>query len=563
MKMVMEPVVGWEARSRHVRAASTIGLWVGLVFSMFNLLTDGQRVLGLIELAAVLFLVLPSVLLSKKPHWVATSETLLLLSAGVIFGALIVFGGVEGTGLYWVYTLPFLAFFLKGQRQGWMVGVAFLGLVAVYFAAGGPTLGWTYHYTPVAGTHFVLSLGFYTVVAAAFNHVRSRYEAQLAQGKEDAEAASLAKSRFLAAASHDLRQPAHALGMFVARLSQLPGDAASRELVAGVDASVRALQEMLDAFFDYSRLDAPSMELRLTTFPVNRLLDQLRISFEAMAAAKGLRLRIRPSKLWLHSDPVLLHRVLLNLVSNAVEHTRQGTVLVTCRPAAGHTQACIEVRDSGIGMAPEHHDRIFQEFFQISNPERDRTKGLGLGLSLVQRACRLLGHPVTLRSALGCGTRFCVQVPLVPAPPPEVVPAVPEAAPHAELAGLRVLLIEDDALGSLALAGLLESWGCVVTTAADAQNACALAAHMPPPDFALSDYRLPGAANGISAISLLRETLGQVVPACIISGDTDASVRQQVHAAGLVLLQKPVRPAKLRSLLRHVANARSAALLVA
>lgn len=550
-------MIGWEARSRHVRAASGIGLVFGLLFAVFNLFTPDMMVLGLVEGLTVLLLVVPALILSRKPRHVGLAESLLLLSAGVIFGALIVFGGVEGTGLYWVHAVPFLAFFLKGDRQGWLFSVAFLVAVTAYFLLGGPTLAWAYHYTPVAGTHFVLSLLFYTLVAAAFNHVRSRFEAQLAQGKDEAEAASLAKSRFLAAASHDLRQPAHAMGMFVSGLSQLPHDARTRELVAGVDASVHALQEMLDAFFDYSRLDAPSMQVRLTEFPVNQLLDQLRTSFEAMATSKGLRLRIRPCSLWVRSDPVLMHRVLLNLVSNAVQHTHQGTVLVTCRPIYGHSQARLEVWDSGIGIAPEHHVSVFQEFFQVNNPQRDRSKGMGLGLSLVERACRLLGHPVTLRSALGCGARFGVQLPIASARPDAAWRPTPELPAQTDLDGLQVLLIEDDALGGVALTGLLQSWGCRVASAVDAASACALVRQLPTLDVVVSDYRLPGPTNGIAAIGQLRDLLGRPLPACVISGDMDASARQQALDAGLPWLQKPVRPAKLRSVLRNLLRAQA------
>lgn len=550
----MEAVIGLDERSRHVRAASTIGLVVASLFSVFNMLTPGMMTLGLIELAAVLLLVAPAVVLSNTPSRVAVAETLLLLSAGLIFGALIVTGGIEGTGLFWVYTVPFLAFFLKGQRLGWAYSLVFLGLIGVYMRVLGPLLGGVHHFSPVVGTHFVLSLGFYTLVAAAFNHVRSRYEAQLRQGKDQAEAADQAKSRFLAAASHDLRQPAHALGMFVARLTQLPHDPQTKELVAGVDASVRALQEMLDAFFDYSRLEAPSMEVRQSAFPVNPLFDQLRTSFADMATDKGLRLCIRPSNLWLHSDPVLLHRVLLNLLSNAVQNTPQGSILVICRPPHGSRSARIEVLDSGIGMAPEHHEKIFEEFFQIGNHERDRTKGQGLGLSLVARACGLLKHPLRLRSALGCGTRFTLDVPAAPIPtrPADLpVQAAVDMSVTSAFGGLRVLLIEDDALGSLALKAVLTSWGCEVATAHDAPTACALLPSLPPPEFILSDYRLPGPHNGIEAIRRLRDIAGFDVAACVISGDTDVAVRQQVQQAGLVLLQKPVRPAKLRSVLRH------------
>ncbi len=162
-------MISLDERARHVRAASAIGLVVGALFSVFNLLTPGMWVLGLVELAAVLLLVAPALVLSHKPSRIAVAETLLLLSAGLIFGALIVFGGVEGTGLFWVYTLPFLAFFLKGERLGWVYSLAFLGLVTVYLVGLNPVLDGVYHFSPVVSAHFSLSLGFYILVAAAFN----------------------------------------------------------------------------------------------------------------------------------------------------------------------------------------------------------------------------------------------------------------------------------------------------------------------------------------------------------------------------------------------------------
>jgi CheY-like chemotaxis protein len=342
--------------------------------------------------------------------------------------------------------------------------------------------------------------------------------------------------------------------MFVSRLTQLPRDPATTEIVAGVNASVQALQEMLDVFFDYSRLDAQSTDVKLQPLAIDAVFDKLRLCFANSAAGKGLRLRIRPSSAWVFSEPVLLQRILLNLVSNALQYTPQGRILVSCRLVHGNTQARIEVWDSGIGIATLHHEKIFEEFFQVENPERDRTKGLGLGLSMVQRSCRLLNHPLTLRSSLGCGSRFGFLVPLAPASSTMTseMPAV--ASPMGELAVLHVLLIEDDALGSRALQGLLAAWGCQVSVAGDAEMACELVRQGPPPDYVVSDYRLRGAHNGIDAIRLLRELSGQDIAACLISGDTEMDLRQKAQAAGLVLLQKPVPPAKLRSLLRQFAR---------
>lgn len=560
----MEPQRGWmnaefalEERARHVRVASTIGLVVGGLFAVFNLLKPGQLVLGLIELAAVLFLVMPSVVLSRQSGRVERAETLLLLASGVIFGALIVTGGTQGTGLFWIYTVPFLAFFLKGQRLGWVYSLGFLVVVTLYLLGLQPHLTLVYPHSTEVAIHFLLSLSFYTLVAAAFNQIRSRYEAQLQLGKAQAEAAYQAKSRFLAAASHDLRQPAHALGLFVASLKQLPHDAHSAELVRGIDTSVRALQDMLNAFFDYSRLDAPSLQIQTKAFPVSQLFEQLRTSFSVMAAGKGVRLRIRPSKRWLQTDPVLLQRVLLNLVSNALQHTSHGSVLVACRSARGGAAARIEVWDSGIGIAPEHHSKIFEEFYQVGNQERDRTKGLGLGLSIVKRTCGLLGLGLQMRSSLGDGSRFSIEVPKAEVPKLRPLVIVDEGSGAADLSQRQVLLIEDDELGSLALSGVLQSWGCRVTRVDTALAACEQVHRGLVPDVLVSDLRLRGDYNGLDAVQMVRKVLGQNVPACMISGDTANEVRAQVQAAGLLLLQKPVRPAKLRSVLRHVLRDKS------
>lgn len=585
----MNAEFGLQDRARHVRAASAIGLWVGGLFSVFNLLQPGLRTLGLIELAAVLLLVAPSFFFSHTPSRVALAESLLLLASAVIFGALMVAGGIQGTGLFWVYTLPFLAFFLKGERLGWVYSLVFLAAVALYFGVLQPTWSAAYPHPPVVALHFVLSLAFYTLVAAAFNHVRSRYETQLQQGKAQAEAAYASKSRFLAAASHDLRQPAHALGLFVATLKQRPLDAQSTELVQGVESSVRALQDMLNAFFDYSRLDAPQLAVTPKAFPVNPLFEQLHNSFAAVAAGKGLRLRLRPSPLWLQTDPVLLQRVLLNLVSNAVNYTETGGVLVACRRAQGGQAVRIEVWDSGLGIAPEEQSQVFEEFYQVGNGERNRAKGLGLGLSIVRRTCEVLQLNLTLRSVPGKGSCFALEVPRALSPAASATPpspgwplqslaffapdlahvaeplATPAAAattaasslPASDLQGMHVLLLEDDVLGGDALVALLQNWGCRVSRAESAAAACELARQCGAVDVLVSDYRLPGPHTGLDAVRMLRPILGDMLPACIISGDTASEVRAQVQAAGLVLLQKPVRPAKLRSVLRHAGRAQT------
>ena len=383
---------------------------------------------------------------------------------------------------------------------------------------------------------------------------RKASEAAMEATRLKAENLSRAKSRFLTSASHDLRQPAHALGMFVARLAELPHDEQTTHLVASMDASVRVMQDMLDGFFDISKLDSEQTQVSLAAFPIQAEFEKLRNSFGRAASDKGLQLRFRSSKHWVESDPGLLHRVLLNLVGNAVRYTPQGTILVACRPASDTTRLRIEVRDSGVGIPAQHHEDVFHEFFQLANPERDRSKGLGVGLSIVDRACRLLNHPLAMRSAPGAGTCITVTVPLAPARADIVPEDSSELVAPTSFDGLRVLLIEDDALGRDGLASLLTSWGCKVTTAEGAQAACDLYRHDEAPGMIISDFRLGGDINGIEAIAMLKRRVGRPTAACLITGDTDANVREQAQNAGLTLLQKPVRPAKLRSLIRHMVH---------
>ena len=378
--------------------------------------------------------------------------------------------------------------------------------------------------------------------------------AELQQKKDEAEAATLAKSRFLAAASHDLRQPTHALGMFVARLAQLPGPPESCQLVENLEAAIQAMQDLLDGLLDVSRLDAGAVPVNLKAMPLNHLFDTLREAVMASASEKRLRLRVRATSLWVTSDPVLLHRILLNLLGNAIRYTSQGTVLLSCRLIGGGKWVRIEVWDSGVGIAPEHQQDVFREFYQVGNSGRDRTQGMGLGLNIVERTARLLGHPLALRSNPGCGSRFTLELPVAQAQaePPDG-PHTAEPVAQGGLDGLRVLVIEDDAMVAQGLAGLLESWGCEVAVARGKAEALALLPLGRGPDVIISDYRLGRGENGIDVIAALHQAAGRPIAACLMSGDTDQTLIVLARETGLTLLHKPVRPAKLRSLLRHLA----------
>ncbi len=381
----------------------------------------------------------------------------------------------------------------------------------------------------------------------------------LREKKEAAEAANKAKARFLSSASHDLRQPAHALGLFMERIEQVADDPLAKALVANAMTAVREMQDMLDSMFDLSHLDSGSVPTNIRAFPIQDVFESVRSVLESDALAKGLRLRFRPSALWLESDSAMLRRIVLNLVSNAIRYTESGTVLVACRPAAGAGHARIEVRDSGIGIAQEDQEKVFQEFYQVANPQRDRRFGMGVGLSVVDRCCRLLKHPLTLCSSLGAGTRISLTVPLGKALPDASRIASSPELPGEAFTSVPILLIEDDEMGRVALTGLLESWGYSVRAAESAQRAVEQWYTLPRPAIIISDYRLGGGTNGVEAIRLLRNLSGTDVAACLISGDTSTEVQQLVKASGLTLLSKPVRPGKLRSLLRHLAAKDAAA----
>lgn len=374
----------------------------------------------------------------------------------------------------------------------------------------------------------------------------------LREKKEEAERATEAKSRFLAAASHDLRQPVHALGMFVARLAQLPHDDQTSQLIGNLKASVRAMQSLLDGLLDISRLEAKAVQIKLKKFPLQDLFERLAQDMVPLAQDKGLQLRIRPCQVWIRSDPALLYRILLNLVGNALRYTEKGGVLVACRHTGASAQATIEVWDSGLGIAPEHQEAVFKEFYQVNNPARQRGQGLGLGLNIVQRSCQLLMHPLTLSSRLGVGTRFQMKVPKEAS---ELVPTLAPVTPEQQLQhGLTgtVLVIEDDDLVRRALVDLLKSWGWMVAEARDLNSALELIQGGVLPGLIISDYRLDDMLNGILVITQLRQQLARPVPACLISGDTDPALIQAAQAAQLTLLHKPVRPAKLRILLQHL-----------
>lgn len=368
--------------------------------------------------------------------------------------------------------------------------------------------------------------------------------------KEEAEKANYDKSRFLAAASHDLRQPMHALGLFVGELHNRIDNPEQRKIVGKVEESVEALSGLLDSLLDISKLDAGVVVPQIKPLDLNVMLERLIKNMTPIVQRKSIRLRMHlADNAIVLSDPVLLERILLNLLGNAVRYTPQnGTILLSCRKRDGDLR--IEVRDNGIGIPLEEQKNIFREFVQLANSARDRSKGLGLGLAIVDRLARLLHHPLSLRSEAGRGSTFAIHVPRVENAEgslDETDMYAVEPGQQDILKGLRVLVVDDDPLVSIGTGGILSSWGCSVSIAENLQDVMEKYAqsHF---DVVICDYRLPD-GSGIELADRIKEHCEHHPAFILISGDTAPEVLKAVNERNLRLLHKPVRPAKLRSLI--------------
>jgi CheY-like chemotaxis protein len=364
------------------------------------------------------------------------------------------------------------------------------------------------------------------------------------------EIANKYKSHFLASASHDLRQPLHALNLFVSQLQGEADPAERSRLVGRIDASVGSMNELFEALLDMTKLEAGILRTNVTEFPIARLLERIETTFADVARKKGLNLHVVRSSAWVSSDPILLERILLNLVSNAVRYTERGGVVVGCRRRSEELR--IDVCDTGAGIPEEQRQRIFGEFYQMAGTAQDRSGGLGLGLAIVDRLGRLLSHQVELDSLVGRGSRFSITVPLAAQPRMADMQA-PSSVIADPARGKRVLVIDDDALVLDGMRGILQSWGCEVETAASGDAALAgLAANGGKPDLIISDSRLANGETGIEAIARLRQAAGTSIPAFVITGDTAPERLREASAGGFHLLHKPVSPMALRTTLNRL-----------
>jgi len=392
-------------------------------------------------------------------------------------------------------------------------------------------------------------------LGSEFNSMATRLQESHATLESKIRDRTLAKSRLLAAASHDLRQPLHALGLFVAQLRTASTPTERSPIFERIDTAIATMNELFNSLLDISRLDAGALAPNMTEFPIGEVLKRVHTTFADSARAAGLRFRIVASSAWVRSDFVFLEQILLNLVSNAVRYTANGGIVVGCRRRGG--QLRIEVWDTGPGIPEDQRKKIFGEFYRYGNPQGDQTVGLGLGLAIVDRLCGLLNQSVELTSTVGRGSRFAVSAPIA-ASQRRAVQAAPAPVPLDVVAGKLIAVVDDDRLALDGMSGLLRSWGCRIICGCSAAEVLAeLSGSDGPPDLIISDFHLSEGKTGLEAIEQLRATIHSPVPAFLVSADVSPALRDQARACGYHLLHKPVDPISLRAMLNRTLRKRS------
>lgn len=370
--------------------------------------------------------------------------------------------------------------------------------------------------------------------------------------RSEEERMARARGRFFAAASHDLRQPLSALTLLAGALESRVRDPSGRDILKAMGSAVQAMKGLVESHLDLARLDAGTLRPDIGSVAVNGVLTRLAMEFAPRFEERHLRFAVQPCSAMIRSDRELLERVLRCLLANALRYTDQGRVLVGARRRAGELR--LEVWDTGRGISPDERQTIEEEFTRPSQPGCLGGAGFGMGLTMAWRIAGLLGHRLDVRSQAGRGSMFAVVMPLVEPGDDIPEPAVTAAEPGpSDLARARVLVIDDDPLVLDALAVLLQQWGCVVTATASYEEAVArVTAGGPPPDLIVADFRLKGPANGIAAIRLIGQTLGDPVPGLILTGDTDPKRLREARLSGYPLLTKPVTPLALRTALARL-----------
>ena len=374
----------------------------------------------------------------------------------------------------------------------------------------------------------------------------------LAEKKEQAEDFASSRTRFLASASHDLRQPIQALNFFLAALEPHLNTQPSKDIFQKLEKCTDGVNELLNAILDISKLDSSTLQLNKSACDLDNILKNLTRQFKNQSDDKNLELTCQTTSLHVYSDSVLLQRILSNLISNAINYTENGHVEI--RLSESTDSILIEIIDTGLGISVSEQKRIFEEFYQLGNPERDKKKGLGLGLSIVKKLCLLMDIPLSLDSQRGQGSSFGIKLPLC-AKPINTSETI-KTLSYQNLMSKKILVIDDEDIIREGLSELLSRWQCDVIATDSEENACkAIQAKGVKPDLIIADYRLRDNKNGVDAINKVKALFDGIdIPTIIISGDTEPARLKQVALSGYELLHKPVKPAQLRMLMQRKLN---------
>ena len=476
--------------------------------------------------------------------------------------------GIQETGLVLVvYTFCVAAMPILATQP--RIYFAYLGLAAAPLVVRIAAFGDAYHLQLAALLTLIVGLtaalgGTYRQAMARVIVLKLRLSEALVQlrhektvaddARREAEIANRAKTQFFAAASHDLRQPLHAMGLFAQALRERTRDHEVAPLVNSINESVDALEGLFSELLDVTRIDSGGIEVQPRHFSLGDMLRGLRLHFEPDAFEKGLALRIRGAQHNAYADPLLVERIVRNLLANAIRYTEDGTVLVGCRQRGKKLR--LQVWDTGVGIAPEQQQRVFEEFYQVrgaADATPGQRKGLGLGLAIVKRLADLMAAPLTLQSWPGRGTVFTLELPVGEAPAPAATPRTSALAQALTLEGRRIVVVEDDSAVLAGLEALLVGWGASLrsfnSVAACVAWTTQCPAAEPAPDLAVVDYRLEDGHDGIEALHALRGRFGALLPAIMISGSTMSRVEAQAQQHNFHLLVKPVLPNKLRALI--------------
>ncbi|MGQ7846906.1 ATP-binding response regulator [Granulosicoccus sp. 3-233] len=484
--------------------------------------------------------------------------------------------GTLTAGMIWG-VWPLMFYQLYSTEYLLLISTIFAGMVAVSAASGCVYLPSFLSFSiplilPLAITHILsgndslvltglllimfLAVNFFLAVRGQRQYrelIRSQFENQelmerLAGEKRIAERAIVAKSRFLAAASHDLRQPLHAMGLFLSALRRREQEPSKIEILDDMGKSAEALNGLFNSLLDVSRLDAEIIDFNPSHLVASDMFDGLRAQFAQQAEEKGIVFSVDARSHVFFCDAILLERVLRNLVSNAIQYTNHGMITMRCEEHLEGSKMVI-LRDTGIGIPPDATEDVFSEYYQLNNPSRDRNNGLGLGLAIVRRLCELMDMPLEMESVEGQGTVFRLIVP--GGDPAQLSAQADKEASPLQAAGRQVLVIDDEVQVLQSMRHLLQSWGCEVMLAESARDALkVMALTDTSPDLIISDFRLRDNNNGVDAVEAVRESLEVPVPAIIVTGDTSPARLREVSDTGLHVMHKPVKPDELRALMQ-------------